>query len=97
MVRIAFVLGLLALLAAAPAPAAASPRATAWWFWLSKPEHHGSRKLAGDFTHINRSYRYHSRERRGLFAFLHRRPGTHNQARRHQRAAAPHKAKHMTL
>ena len=63
MVRIAFALGLLGLLAFGPAPASARPGATNWWFWLSKPERHGSRKMAGDFRPVYGTYRLHSRER----------------------------------
>jgi hypothetical protein len=63
MVRIAFALGLLGLLAFGASPAAASPRATNWWFWLSKPERHGSRKMPGDFRPVYGSYRLHSHER----------------------------------
>ena len=62
-----FLLLLLGLLAAA----AASARPAHWPFWLGRPERHGSRKLAGDYTHARGSYRYHSRERRGFFGFLH--------------------------
>jgi len=82
MLRAAIFLFLLGVLAAAPAAARPS-RATAWPFWLSKPERHGSRKLAGDFTHINTTYRYHSRERRGVLGFLHLRgqqPVAHHKA-----------------
>lgn len=65
MVRIAFALGLLALLAATPAPVVASPRASTWWFWLLKPEHHGSCKLAGDFRPVYGTYCDHSHDRAG--------------------------------
>lgn len=96
MVRTAFVLCLLALLAAAPAPASARPARATWWFWLSRPEAHGQRKLAGDFTHINTTYRNHSRTRRGLFGFLHRghRPNLARRAKGHSAARpAPRKSR----
>jgi hypothetical protein len=69
MLRTALFLCLLGLLAAAPATA--RPTGTTGWFWLSKPERHGSRKLAGDFTPVYKNYRYHSRRQRGLLGFLH--------------------------
>ena len=69
MLRSVFIGCLLAL--AATAPASAHPAHATGRFWFSKPETHGSRKLAGDYTHINTTYRYHSRERRGLLGFLH--------------------------
>jgi len=74
MVRLAFFACLLTLLAAA-APATARPVHQAKWpFWLSKPERHGSRKLPGDYTHINKTYRNHSRptESSGFLGFLHK-------------------------
>ena len=87
MVRFALFACLLGLLAAAPA--SARPATGGWRFWFSKPERHGQRKLAGDFTHINTTYRYHSRERQGPFSFLHlgsQRPNT----ARHKSAAHRH-------
>ncbi|MGI4832481.1 MAG: hypothetical protein ACRYFK_03370 [Janthinobacterium lividum] len=94
MLRTTVSLCLLALLALPLAPTHAQPT---WWFWLSRPERHGQRKLAGDFTHINSTYRFHSRERRGLFGFLHR-GGRPNLARHHQGGhslapAAPRKSR----
>ena len=85
MLRTAVSLCLLALLALPLAPAHAQPT---WWFWLSQPERHGSRKMAGDFRPVYSSYRFHSRERRGLFGFLHR-GGRPNLARHHGHAKAP--------
>lgn len=71
MVRVAFLACLLGLLATA-APAGASPAPVGWPFWLSRPERHGQRKLPGDYTHINTTYRNHSRhDGGGLFSFLH--------------------------
>ncbi|MGI4762804.1 MAG: hypothetical protein ACRYF0_18985 [Janthinobacterium lividum] len=62
---------MLTLLAAA-APATARPTHQAKWpFWLSKPERHGSRKLAGDYTHHYGTYRNHSRQDGGFLSFLH--------------------------
>jgi hypothetical protein len=70
MLRTAFFLCLLGLLAAGPATA--RPAHTSWPFWLSKPERHGSRKLPGDYTHHYGTYRNHSRQDGdGLFSFLH--------------------------
>ncbi|TDN40388.1 hypothetical protein E4631_11405 [Hymenobacter sp. UV11] len=70
MVKAAFFACLLALLATA-APAATARPAT-WPFWLSKPERHGQRKLAGDFTHHYGTYRNHSRQDGGSpLSFLH--------------------------
>jgi hypothetical protein len=92
MFRNAFLLGLLALLAAGPAPA--HPTHTSWPFWLSKPERHGSRKLAGDYTHHYGTYRHHSRnEGDGLFSFLHTGNRRSALARRKGRAHAS-KARH---
>jgi hypothetical protein len=87
MVRLAFLASLLTLLAAA-APATARPAHQAKWpFWLSKPERHGSRKLAGDYTHHYGTYRGHSRpDGGGLFGFLH--GGGHATARHHGPARA---------
>ena len=67
MLRIAFFLTLLGLLAAAPATAHRAD----WPFWFGRPERNGSRRTPGDYTHARGSYRYHSRERRGFFSFLH--------------------------
>ena len=78
MLKAAFFAGLLALLTAAAPPATARP--ARWPFWLSQPERHGQRKLAGDYTHHYGTYRYHSRsESSGLFGFL--RGGGHATAR----------------
>ena len=71
MVKAAFFACLLALLAAAAPAADARPTHTSWPFWLSKPERHGQRKLAGDYTHHYGTYRYHSHQDGGLFSFLH--------------------------
>jgi hypothetical protein len=91
MVRFAFLASLLALLAAA-APTSASARPAKWPFWLSKPERHGSRKLAGDYTHHYGTYRGHSRpDGGGLFGFL--RGGGHATARHHGPARA-HRSSH---
>ncbi|NML63992.1 hypothetical protein HHL22_02125 [Hymenobacter sp. RP-2-7] len=60
MLRTAVSFCLLALLALPLAPAHAQPT---WWFWLSKPERHGSRKMAGDFRPVYGTYRLHSHER----------------------------------
>ncbi|QKG56086.1 hypothetical protein GKZ68_05185 [Hymenobacter sp. BRD128] len=71
MVRIALFACLLGLLASTT-PATARPPHASWPFWLSRPERHGQRKLAGDFTHINKTYRNHSRNGGGgLVGFLH--------------------------
>jgi len=78
MSKTAIFLCLLGLLAAGPA--SAHPTRAAWPFWLGKPERHGSRKLPGDYTHINKTYRNHSRsnESSGFFGFLH--PGSRHAA-----------------
>ena len=87
MLRTAFLLCLLALLAAGPA--LARPAHTSWPFWLSKPERHGSRKLAGDYTHHYGTYRHHSRnDSSGLFGFLHTGSRRSALARRKGRAHA---------
>lgn len=89
MARFAFLASLLTLLAAA-APATAQP--TKWPFWLSMPERHGSRKLAGDYTHHYGTYRGHSRQDGGgLFSFLH---GSGRATARHKRAGHAHKSSH---
>lgn len=90
MVRIAFFAGLLALLATAALPASAHPSHASWPFWLSKPERHGSRKLAGDFKPNYGTYRYHShQDGGGLFSFLH--SGSRSTAR-HKGPARGHKS-----
>lgn len=72
MVKAAFFACLLALLAVATPPATARPAHASWPFWLSKPERHGQRKLAGDYTHHYGTYRNHSRQDGGgPFSFLH--------------------------
>ena len=70
MLKTAILLCVLGLLAVGPATA--RPTKATWFFWFSKPERHGSRKLPGDYTHINTTYRNHSRgnESSGLFGFL---------------------------
>ncbi|MDO7886729.1 hypothetical protein [Hymenobacter cheonanensis] len=90
MTRFAFLAGLLLLLAAA-APATARPAYRASWpFWLSKPERHGSRKLAGDYTHHYGTYRNHSRpDGGGLFGFLH---GNGRATARHKGPMRAHKS-----
>ena len=92
MVRLAFFACLLALLAAT-APATARPGHQAKWpFWLSKPERHGSRKLAGDYTHHYGTYRNHSRaDGGGLFGFLH---GSGHATARHKSVGRVHKSSH---
>jgi hypothetical protein len=90
MLRTAFLLCLLGLLAAGPATA--RPAHTSWPFWLSKPERHGSRKLPGDYTHINKTYRNHSRQDgNGLFSFLH--PGGSRRSALARRKGRPHVSK----
>ena len=88
MLRTAFFLALLGLLAVAPA----SAHQAGWPFWFGRPEHNGSRKTPGDYTHARGSYRHHSRTRRGFFSFLHfsrQHPGIS-----HQRGSQPsHHAK----
>lgn len=92
MLRTAFILCLLGLLAAGPAPASAHPAHTSWPFWLSKPERHGSRKLAGDYTHHYGTYRNHSRpDSGGLFSF--RRPGGNRRSVLARRKGRPHASK----
>jgi hypothetical protein len=94
MLRTTVSLCLLALLAAPLAPARAS---NTWWFWLSRPERHGSRKMPGDFRPNYASYRYHSRERKGFFGFLHfgqRKPGvTYRRQAGSPSHAAPHRSR----
>ncbi len=88
MVKAAFFACLLALLAVATPPATAH---ASWPFWLSKPEHHGQRKLAGDYTHHYGTYRNHSRQDGGsLFGFLH---GSGHSTARHK-GALHHKSGH---
>lgn len=71
MVRTALFVCLLGGLLAA-SPAFARPSHPSWPFWLSRPERHGQRKLAGDYTPRYGTYRYHShQEGSGLFGFLH--------------------------
>ena len=71
MVKAAFFACLLALLAVGAPPATARPTHASWPFWLSKPERHGQRKLAGDYTHHYGTYRNHSRQDGGSpFGFL---------------------------
>jgi len=92
MLRTAFFLCLLALLAAGPA--SARPAHTSWPFWLSKPERHGSRKLAGDYTHHYGTYRNHSHsDSSGLFSFL-RPSGRHSALARRKSRAHANKARH---
>lgn len=69
MIRTVLALCLLGLLAAAPATA--RPASSNWWFWLSKPERHGSRKMPGDFRPVYTTYRLHTHER----ALRHTMPG----------------------
>ncbi|GAA4497843.1 hypothetical protein GCM10023172_13410 [Hymenobacter ginsengisoli] len=90
MVRIALFACLLGLLVPA-APATAAPSHASWPFWLSQPERHGQRKLPGDYTHINKTYRNHSRnDGEGLFSFLH--SGNRRSAlARHQNRPHPHR------
>jgi hypothetical protein len=87
MLRTAFILCLLGLLAAGPASAHPS-----WPFWLAKPERHGSRKLPGDYTHHYGTYRNHSRsEGDGLFSFL--RPGGNRRSALARCKGRPHASK----
>ncbi len=95
MLRTAFLLSLLALLAAGPA--SARPTHASWPFWLSKPERHGSRKLAGDYTHHYGTYRHHSRQDGGgLFSFLHSGNRRSALARRKSRSRASKARRHRT-
>lgn len=95
MLRTAFLLCLLGLLAAGPTMA--RPTHASWPFWLSKPERHGSRKLAGDYTHHYGTYRNHSRnEGGGLLSFLHPSPRRSALARRKGRAHASKARHHRT-
>jgi hypothetical protein len=89
MVRLAFFAFLLTVLVA-PAPATARPaHQTNWPFWLSTPERHGSRKLAGDYTHHYGTYRNHSRQDGGLLSFLH---GNGRATARHKGPLRSHKS-----
>ena len=92
MVRLAFLASLLTLLAAA-APATARPAHPASWpFWFSKPERHGSRKLAGDYTPHYGTYRGHSRQDGGgLFSFLR---GSGRATARHKSPGRAHHSSH---
>jgi hypothetical protein len=91
MVKAAFFACLLALLAAAAPPATARPAHASWPFWLSKPERHGQRKLAGDYTPRYGTYRNHSRQDGGgLFSFVH---GSGRPAVRHN-SSLHHKSGH---
>jgi hypothetical protein len=73
MIRTALFLCLLSGLLVSVAPVTARPSHTSWPFWLSRPERHGQRKLAGDFRPQYGTYRNHSRgnEGSGLLSFLH--------------------------
>jgi hypothetical protein len=85
MIKAAFFACLLGLLATAALPATARPAHTSWPFWLSKPERHGQRKLAGDFKPNYGTYRYHSHQDSNLFGFLH---SGGRSAARHKRGPA---------
>lgn len=77
MLRTAFIISLLGLLATAAAAAPAHSTATTWrgrGFRHHQPSW-------GDYVPVYASYRHHSRTRRGPFGFLHR----GNSAARHHR------------
>jgi hypothetical protein len=63
-----FVITLLGLLATAAVVAHAEPTFPTWRGWGYR--HH--RPLQGDFVPVYATYPYHSRERYGLFGFLHK-------------------------
>jgi hypothetical protein len=91
MVRLALFACFLTLLAATT-PATARPAYPAKWpFWLSKPEHHGSRKLAGDYTHHYGTYRNHSRQDGGLLSFMR---GNGHATARHKGPLRTHRSSH---
>lgn len=90
MTRLVFLASLLGLLATATLPTSAHANHSSWPFWLSKPERHGSRKLAGDYTHHYGTYRNHSRqESSGLFGFL---QGSRSGTARHKGPLHGHKS-----
>lgn len=82
MVKAAFFACLLALLAIAAPPATARPAYASWPFWLSKPERHGQRKLAGDYTHHYGTYRNHSRQDGGGHSTARHKGSLHHSRRR---------------
>jgi hypothetical protein len=63
-----FFTSLLGLLVTAAVVAPAQPTSTAWRGWGYR--HH--RPVQGDFVPVYATYPYHSRERHGLFSFLHK-------------------------
>lgn len=63
-----FILGLAGLLATA---AVAAPTESTSTTWRGRGFRH-HRPSQGDYVPVYATYRYHSREQRGLFGFLHR-------------------------
>jgi hypothetical protein len=87
-----FITGLLGLLASA---AAAAPTTTASAEWRGWGFRH-RRPSQGDFLPVYATYRYHSRERHGLFGFLH---NSNPAARHHSKKPLKHSSsgrKHTT-
>lgn len=78
---ILFIVSLVGLLATATV---AAPTANASATWRGRGFRH-HRPSQGDYVPVYASYRYHSREQRGLFGFLHR----GNPAARHHRSKQP--------
>jgi hypothetical protein len=87
-----FITGLLGLLASA---AVAAPTTTASAEWRGWGFRH-RRPSQGDFLPVYATYRYHSRERHGLFGFLH---NSNPAARHHSKKPLKHSSsghKHTT-
>jgi hypothetical protein len=87
-----FLLGLVGLLATAAVVAPAKPTSPAWRGWGFRHR----RPSQGDFLPVYATYRHHSRERHGLFGFLHQ---SNPAARHHSKKPLKHGAggrKHTT-
>ncbi|RZK19136.1 MAG: hypothetical protein EOO56_14785 [Hymenobacter sp.] len=89
-----FITGLVGLLASAAVAAPTTNTTATWRGWGFR---HHQPASQGHFLPVYATYRYHSRERHGLFGFLHKsnptarhlakKPATHAGSSRHKRTA----------
>ena len=87
-----FITGLAGLLASAAVAAPTENTTTSWRGWGFRHR----RPSQGDFLPVYATYRYHSRERHGLFGFLH---NSNPAARHHSKKPLKHSSsgrKHTT-
>lgn len=89
-----FLTGLVGLLATAAVAAPTEHTSATWRGWGFR-HHHPSQ---GDFVPVYATYRYHSRERHGLFGFLHQSNPTARHLSHHHKPAphATRSRKHTT-